>query len=163
MEEAFFLALIKFLFGWAVKLFGKIFKKKPFSLEEIKRRARVLFVDDESVYYLISNINQAGWNVSHVSEITNFDSDEIRNADIIFLDYKNVGVKLTPTEEGIGLLKVIRKKYPEKHLIFYSGYAGFIPGHEVHGIADDWIQKNSDPYVYINRIEDAAKKIYGKK
>lgn len=162
MLEAFFSALIKAIPNWVIQIWRKIRKKKQPSLEEIKRSVRILFVDDESVDHLINNISQAGWNVSYTNEISNLDSDEIKNADIIFLDYKNVGVKLTPTEEGIGLLKAIRKKYPNKHLIFYSGYAGFIPGHEVHGIADDWIQKNSDPYVYIDRIEDAAKKIYAK-
>jgi DNA-binding NarL/FixJ family response regulator len=160
MNEAFYSAAIKAAWGGGSAVLKKIFKKKPLSIEEIKKRAQVLFIDDESYDSLLESIRGAGWNVRQVKEIYNFDSEEVKNADVIFVDYKDVGIALTPTEEGIGLLKTLKRKYPEKHFIFYSGYAGFIPGHEIHDIADGWIPKNSDPYVYVERIEMAAKKVY---
>jgi hypothetical protein len=144
----------------SVTVYKKVFKKKPLSIEEIKRQTQVLFIDDESFDFLLENIRQSGWNVKQKKEIDNLDIEEIKNADIIFIDYKDVGTILTPSEEGIGLLKALRHKYPNKHLIFYSGYAGFIPGHEIHDIANGWISKNADPYVYIERIESTARKIY---
>jgi len=139
-----------------------LFKPKPLPLEEIKRRTHVLFVDDESFDSLLDNIRQAGWSATQTKDILNLDSDDIRKSDVIFVDYKGVGQILTPTEEGIGLLKALKQKYPQKYIIFYSGYAGVIPGDKLHGIADGWIRKNSDPYVYIERIESAAKKIYAR-
>lgn len=161
MEEAFFSALIKSTVGWFPSVWHRFFKKKSLSIDEIKRRTQILFVDDESFDdYLLTNIRQAGWNVRQLKDIHDLDSEEIRSATIIFMDYKGVGAALTPSEEGIGLMKALRHKYPNKHIIFYSGYAGFIPGHEVHGIANAWIQKNSDPYIYIERIEVAARTIY---
>ena len=160
MEEAFYVAAFKVGFNFLKKPFVKFFKKEPLSIDEIKKRTQIVFIDDEPLESLLVNIREAGWNVRQVNEINNFDSDELRNADIIFIDYKGVGLKLAPSEEGIGLVKAIKVKYPEKQVVFFSGYAGFIPGHEVHDIADDWIQKNSDPYVYIERIEIIAKKIY---
>ena len=128
----------------------------------MKKRTQILFIDDELFDSLLDNIRQAGWSVKQTRDISNLDSEDLRNSDIIFVDYKGVGRALTPTEEGIGLIKALKNKYPRKHLIFYSGYAGFIPGDKIHDIADGWISKNSDPYVYIERIETAAKIIHAR-
>lgn len=163
MQEAFFTALIKTTFGGAWKSVKWLFKGRPLSLDEIKKRTQVLFVDDESYDSLLSTIREAGWNVRQVKDISNFDSPEVKEADVIFMDYKGVGLTMTPTEEGIGLAKVLKVKYPTKQVIFYSGYAGFIPGQEIHGVADGWISKNSDPFVYIAQIEEAAKTVYAKR
>lgn len=152
------------LLDWGVEGAGSWiknrFKKTP-TIEELKKKVQVLFVDDETFEGRLSAIRDAGWNVRQIKDITNFDSEEIKNADIIFMDYKGVGSVLTPTEEGIGLLKQLKKKYPSKVVIFYSGYAGTIPGHEFHRIADGWIAKNADTFQYIENIEEFAKEIYG--
>lgn len=161
--ETFYSAIIKATPQMLISAWKFIFGKKPLSIEEIKKRTQVLFVDDDSFEYILSNIRLACWNVKQINDISNMDSEEIKNADIIFMDYKGVGEKLTPHDEGIGLMKALKRKYPDKHIIFYSGYAGIIPGHEVHDIADGWIPKNSDAYVYIEHIELAAKKIYEKR
>lgn len=131
------------------------------TVDELKRKTHVLFVDDEDFSTLLQSIRDAGWSVNQIADVTNFNCPEIERANIIFMDYIGVGHALTPTGQGIGLLKELKRRYPEKYLIFYSGYAGFIPGHEFHGIADAWIAKNSDPYVFIDQIEDAARMIHG--
>lgn len=139
------------------------FSKKILSIDEIKKKTQVLFVDDEDFSATLEIIRGAGWNARQINDITNFQSEEIKNSDIIFMDYIGVGKILTPKDEGIGLLKQLKSRYPEKFIIFYSGYAGYIPGHEFHSIVDAWIDKHADPYVYIDQIEVAAIKIYGSK
>jgi len=146
--------------GWIKKKFAK---NSAHSIEEIKKLTQVLFVDDEDFSARLNTIRSAGWNVKQVSDVTNFDSEDIKSADIIFMDFNGVGKTLTPKEQGIGLIKSIKKRYPEKFIVFYSGYAGFIPGHEVHSIADAWIDKHADPFVYVDQIEEAALKIYESK
>lgn len=135
-------------------------KKEPLAVDELKRRTRVLFVDDEDFSVSLTTIREAGWNVSQMKDITNFNCEEVKTANIIFMDYMGVGQILTPTEQGIGLIKTLKKRYPEKQVIFYSGHAGFIPGHEIHSIADGWINKHSDAYVYIDQIEASSRKIH---
>lgn len=145
---------------WVKEHWRQIF---PLKIEEIKKRAQVLIIDDELQDPIVRAIQQAGWNVRQVHDVDNLDDSVVKQADIIFVDYKNVGMALTPTEEGIGLLKTLKRKYPRKHFIFFSGYAGFIPGHMIHEDADSWIAKNSDHYIYIEHIEQAATRIYGGK
>ena len=143
--------------NWVMKKFSK---KEKISLDDIKKLTKILFVDDEDFSSKLSVIRNAGWNVNQINEINNFDSEDIKSADIIFMDYSGVGKILTPKEEGIGLLKCIKNKYPKKFVVFFSGYAGYIPGHEVHSIADAWIDKHADNFVYIDQIEEAAIKLY---
>ena len=134
--------------------------KKQLPIEEIKRRTQILFVDDESFENRLNEVRDAGWNVRQIQDVTNFDSEDIKAANIIFMDYKGVGLVMTASEEGIGLLKQLKKKYPDKKLVFYSGYSGTIPGHEVHNIADRWIQKHVDTVVYVDLIEELAREVY---
>lgn len=132
----------------------KKFYKKDLNIEDIKKKTKILFVDDED-FARIATLRAAGWNVQQINDVSNYDATEIKSADIIFMDYVGVGKGLS-AEQGIGLLKSIKKRYPEKFLVFYSGHAGFIPGHEVHSIADAWIDKHADAQVYIDQIEAAA-------
>ncbi|HBH71424.1 MAG: Response regulator [Parcubacteria group bacterium GW2011_GWC1_42_11] len=134
--------------------------KKVLSIEEIKKITKILFIDDEDFGVTLSTIRNAGWNVNQINDVINFDAEDIKSADIIFMDYVGVGNVLTPKESGIGLLKSIKKRYPEKFIIFCSGYAGHIPGSEVHSIADAWIDKHADAFVFVDQIEVAAKKIH---
>jgi hypothetical protein len=142
---------------------SKYSNKKILPIEEIKKITKILFVDDEDFGVTLSTIRNAGWNVNQINDVTNFDSEDIKGADIIFMDYIGVGNVLTPKESGIGLLKSIKKRYPEKFIVFCSGYAGHIPGNEVHSIADAWIDKHADAFIYVDQIEAAARKIHESK
>jgi len=159
--EIFIKALLSVGLDRVAKWMSNQFSKPLLSAEELKKKTHVLFVDDEPVGSLVENIQNAGWTAKQVYDVENLDCPDVKNADIIFMDYKNVGIKLTPSEEGIGLMKALKRKYPEKHIIFYSGYAGTIPGQTFYGVADDWIIKSADTYEYIDRIEKAATNIYG--
>lgn len=165
--EAILLKLANICISVGMDKIGKLIQNKftkkhqTLSIEEIKKRTQVLFVDDEDFSAKLSSIRGAGWNVNQINDVTNFNCEEVKNADIIFMDYVGVGKVLTPSEQGIGLLREIKKRYPGKFIIFLSGYAGLIPGHEVHSIADAWIDKHADSYVYIDQIEAAAVKIHG--
>lgn len=137
----------------------KVWRKKSPTIEEIKKTTRILFIDDEDFSSRIQTLRDAGWGVNQVRDVTDYYSEAIKQADIIFLDYQGVGTTLS-TEQGIGLLKSIKTRHPEKFLIFYSGQAGFMKGHEVYPIADDWIEKYADASVYLDHIEAAAKKLH---
>jgi hypothetical protein len=134
-------------------------KKKDFPLSDsdVKEKVNILFIDDEPFEY-VDRIKDAGWNVNQIGDISNLDDEHLKRAHIVFLDYVGVGNNLSPKEQGIGLLKAIKNKYPNKIIIFYSGHAGFSLGQEFR-IANDWMPKNSDPYVFLQKIEENAQKI----
>jgi DNA-binding NtrC family response regulator len=139
------------------KLFTWRSKPRVLSQTELKDKTYILFVDDEQFDY-IERIRAAGWNAHQVTDIENLDDEHLKRTHIVFLDYVGVGKKLAPNQQGIGLLKAIKQKYPQKIVIFYSGHAGFTLGHEFRA-ADDWMPKNADPYVFLQKIEENAQKV----
>lgn len=159
VAEGFFRAIMGIIPGIFTWLKNKSFGRKKYSDDEIKKITRVLFIDDEKFGY-IDRIKEAGWSVSQIFDLNNLDEECVRQADIVFLDYKGVGRSLSQSEEGIGLLKALKKKYPAKPIILYSAHAGFNLGDEFD-LADDWLPKNADTYVYIQKIEEFAQKIHG--
>lgn len=126
------------------------------SLQEIKNRAHVLFVDDKR-FDVVDRIKDDGWSVDTIKDIKNLSDNKVVRATVIFVDYKGVGQHLSPKEEGLGLIKALKNTYPKKRVIFYSGYTEFSLD-ELHGnIADDVLPKNSEPFVYIEKIERNVK------
>jgi hypothetical protein len=90
----------------AGKWFKQRSKKKQPSVEELKKQTQILFIDDESFEQRLYAIRDAGWAVRQINDVSNLDCEEIRISNIIFMDYKGVGKIMTPSEEGIGLLKI---------------------------------------------------------
>lgn len=136
-----------------------IFKRIPFLKKKItKEAAQVLFIDDEK-FPIVENLRSAGWSVKRLSDITDLDHIEIKRAHIIFVDYKGVGKKMSPTEEGIGLIKALINKYKKsKRIILYSGHGGFTLGEHLKA-AHNQMTKNSDLYEFITMIESELLKL----
>ncbi len=128
------------------------------TVENIKKRTRILFIDDEDFEYG-EVLTAAGWNFSQIKEVYDLDAENIKCADIIFLDHLGVGNVLTPQENGLGLLDAIKKKYPKKIVIFCSAHTGFGLDKKLQ-LADDWVPKSSDAIVYIQKIEEWSKKAH---
>jgi ActR/RegA family two-component response regulator len=126
-------------------------------ITDIKDKAHILFIDDQS-FDVIERIRAGGWIVERVKDIKSLDDDRVRRAHVIFVDYKGVGKHLSNSEEGLGLIKALKKKYPKKRIILYSAHAEFSLADEVnHKIADDILPKNSDTTVYVEKIEQNAR------
>lgn len=143
---------------WISNLFKKKSKKEPkLTISYLKEKINILFIDDELFEYL-DIIRDVGWNTTQIFDLKSFNDEHLKRAHIIFLDYVGVGKILTPTLQGIGILKEIKRLYPNKIVIFYSGHAGFNLGDEFKK-ADDWMPKNSDPYVFLQKIEENAQKL----
>lgn len=134
----------------------KIITVEPKKDVDFKKGTKILFIDDEEFEY-IDLVREAGWNASQIHDIKNPDDETVKSADIIFLDYIGVGQSLAPTNQGLGLLKFLKDKYPEKTIIFYSAHAGFTLGDEFN-IADDWLYKGADAIVFLQKIEEHARK-----
>lgn len=133
-------------------------KEQPNIVANLKNICQVLFIDDESLQTLIKTLRKAGWkNVKRIGDTANLDVEDIRNADIIFVDIKGVGLELRFKNEGVGLAAALKKKYPQKGIIIYSATAEhnlFDPDIDV---VDGRLFKAAEPIQYSNMIEQYAK------
>lgn len=121
----------------------------------LKLKARILFIEDD-VFKKNSNLKDFGWKVSQINKVDNLDIDEIKNANIIFVDYKGVG---EPSgDQGLGVVQNLREMYGKnKWIIFYSAHK--LPL-DVYGKgADDFLAKNATVYEMERKIIKGAQKI----
>ena len=124
------------------------------SIVDMKATCQILFIDDEKLDTLIKTLKASGWkNIKRIDDTANLDMVDIRNANIIFVDIKGVGVKLKFRNEGVGLAAELKRKYPEKGLVIYSA----TPEHKLFDpdikMVDDWLYKNAEPIQFCNMIE----------
>ncbi|MCL4536333.1 MAG: hypothetical protein M1610_01900 [Nitrospirae bacterium] len=124
-------------------------------LNEIRKRARILFIDDEDVPQ-IKVLKKEGFAIDQWKDIKNLKNIEDGNYDIIFLDIGGVGGGYS-REGAIGVLKDIKKSNPSIVLIAFSGQKFAIEQTKFFQLADDVLNKDARAVEIKNRIEDFLK------
>lgn len=121
----------------------------------LKTKARILFIEDD-VFKKINNLKNFGWNVSQIKKVDNLDSDEIKNANIIFVDYKGVG---EPSgNQGLGVVENLRAMYGKnKWIIFYSAHK--LPLNIYGKGANSYLAKNATVYEMERKIIEGAQNV----
>jgi hypothetical protein len=123
-----------------------------------KISANILFIDD-SECPVVENLQKAGWAVRKINDIINIQDENIKRADIIFVDYKGVGDKLSEKEQGISVIRAIKNAYRDKkRVILYSAYGRFKLSVDMR-VADNQMSKNSETSEFISMIESELSKI----
>jgi len=130
------------------------------SLEEIKGLTQILFIDDhqfEVVELLVDN----GWqNTKRLKDIENLDRSEIASAHLFFVDIQGVGRKLGFADEGLGLCRALKEKYPSKFVILYSAQTEGDRFDDTLDIVDARIRKNADQYEFIRKAEQYGRRAF---
>lgn len=128
-------------------------QKKVTDVAVLKTKTKILFIDDVN-FKNIANLKNSGWNVSRIKDVTNLDDENVRTADIIFIDFKGVGRRVSD-EQGIGLVKALKSRYGDKKwLIFYSAHDVSLDVFDIG--ADDFLTKNSQVYEMEQKIIHGA-------
>lgn len=133
------------------------------SVDEIKSRIKILFVDDKDDFPIISMLRNNGYQVEYMDDITDIDAKAVRYADIIFLDINGVGVAMKFKNQGMGLCGALRDYYGDsKRLILYSGETeGSIFDKDAKK-ADATLPKDSDLFQFISYITQYGKELLEK-
>lgn len=133
------------------------------SIDEIKARIKILFVDDKDDFSIINMLKKNGYKVDYLPDIEDLDSSLVKYADIIFLDINGVGVAMEFKNQGMGLCGALRDRYKDsKRLILYSGEtAGSIFDNDAKK-ADATLPKDSDLYQFTSYITQYGKELLQK-
>ena len=124
-------------------------------LIELKKKTKILFIDDDNKFKVVSILKNSGWvNTKIIKDINNIDSDEVRTTDIFFVDIQGVGKKLEFQDEGLGLANALKNKYPNKKVVIYSAENRGDRFHEALKKADDSLPKNAEPFQFQQTIEN---------
>jgi hypothetical protein len=103
---------------------GNSLKFEALTNDEIKRLARVVFVDDQDQTRAIKNLNKLGWGNVHQlakGDSLNPDSISYRDADLIFVDYDGLGS--VRHGQGLSILNSLLLTYKgRKYYILHTAH-----------------------------------------
>jgi hypothetical protein len=129
------------------------------SLEDLKLSTHILFIDDDVKFKIVTILKNAGWiNTSIIKDIKSLDNSDVMNTDLFFVDVNGVGKNLGFKDEGLGLAKALKEKYPSKRVVIYSSNKTGDRFHEALRQADDFLSKDAEPYQFQKIVEELVKK-----
>lgn len=112
------------------------------SLSEVRRRARILVIDDLDFPYK-SLFERDGYLIEKWDDIDTLTSLEQGQFDLILLDLKGIG-QSESAEQGLGVLKHIRQSRPAQIVIAYSQEDWPLESQPFFHMADATLPKSAD-------------------
>lgn len=93
--------------------------REPPSLQDIRKRAQLLVIDDHAVPFM-KLFERDGYHIQRWTKIENLSDLTERRFDLILLDLHGVAVKDSPAQQGLGVLKHVKETDPTQLVIAYS-------------------------------------------
>ena len=123
----------------------------PLPFEEIKKRARLLVIDDNGFPYK-AIFERDGYVIDEWTDVDDLLKLEQNYFDVILLDVQGVGRRLS-SEQGLGILQHIRKTAPAQIVIAFSNAEFSLKYQDFFRMADATLSKGAD-YVDFKRKVD---------
>jgi len=136
--------MLSLLLGWKSKW-------PDLSIDEIRKRARVVVIDDAEFYYH-SLFQKDGYTIDKWDDVTDLQKLEAGFYDIILLDIHGVG-KTQSSDEGLGIIKHLKRVRPAQIIVAYSNADWPLKYKEFFDLADATLDKRGD-YVDFKRKVD---------
>lgn len=92
--------------------------KQAFSSIDVRQRIPILFIDDEGFVYK-EHLRNEKYLISCITQIEDWGA--AAEYPIVICDIKGVGTNFDEKEEGLNVIRQLKKKYPFKHYAVYSG------------------------------------------
>lgn len=136
---------------------NKRFSKK--SIPELKDKTRILLIDDEETD-LVESLKSEGWHIKYMADLDKYNNTDLKDAHIVCVDIKGVGKKLNIKEEGLGLVRNIKEKYPEKRIILCSSVSSHDIFDNAIDLVDKKVFKNGQTHPFDSAIQELALKLF---
>lgn len=122
----------------------------------LKKKMHIAIIDDQP-FHRLEALRTHGFNLNPLGDITSVDA--VGSFDIVVCDIKGVGSAFGSQYEGAHVLSEIRKSYPDKYLIFFSGSTFDASYTEALSTADASTPKDSNVDQWVALLENGLKSI----
>jgi CheY-like chemotaxis protein len=119
--------------------------------EEIRKRARLLVIDDTEFPYL-DLFRRDGYQVDKWDDVEDLHKLESGKFDLILLDIRGVGSEYSK-DEGLGILRHLRHAAPTVMLVAYSDSDFSLEYQEFFELADATLSKRADYVDFKSRVD----------
>lgn len=137
--------------GFIDKILGKEPKWPNVNFDDIKKRSRLLVIDDGPFLYADLFRND-GYTIEKWDDVTDISKLEEGYYDLILLDIQGVG-KQYAAEQGLGILKHLRQTTPTQIIIAYSTAEFSLKYQDFFHLADASLAKNEDYVVFKREVD----------
>jgi CheY-like chemotaxis protein len=123
------------------------------TIDEIRRRARILVVDDQEFPYA-KLFERDGYTIKKQDDVANLTELEQGDYDLILLDLQGVGKAESAAEEGLGILRHVRTQRPAQIIIAYSNADWPLKNQPFFQMADATLQKSADYVDFKQKVDE---------
>ena len=116
--------------------------KPPIVFEELKKRTRIVVIDDEESFP-VKLFQNEGYSIDKWDSVTDYGKLESGFYDIIVLDIKGVAMHMS-VDDGLGVLESIKANNPAQIIIAYSQHSFDLSKSKFWELADEKIAKPTD-------------------
>ncbi|MCW5549639.1 MAG: hypothetical protein KIT44_11810 [Opitutaceae bacterium] len=127
--------------------------KLALPLEEAKRRAKILVIDDDVTAFPVERLRSEGYNIQHWEKLETLRGLEEGQFDIIILDIHNICSEGVSMNDGLGVLEHLKSVNPAQIVIAFSGKKFDLRQEKFWKIADDYLGKPIDMLTAKARID----------
>jgi DNA-binding response OmpR family regulator len=110
----------------------------PFA--EVKKRTKVLVIDDQPDSFPFDLMRREGYSVEHWPRVESIAPLEEGNYDIIILDIQGVAQHISP-DDGLGVLELIKKANASQVVVAFSSHSFDLSRNRFWKLADDSLCK----------------------
>lgn len=121
----------------------------------VRSKVKILFIDDQELP-ILDILKEQKFNISYKSDIS--DMYDLEGYHIICSDIRGIGTKLFPKFEGAYLIKEIKKRYPGKYVIAFTGSTYDLTYNDYFKLADNTIKKGTSSEDWIDILDVAIEK-----
>jgi CheY-like chemotaxis protein len=121
-------------------------------LDEIRKRARLLVIDDEEFIYK-NLFENDGYVIDKWDDVEDLSKLEQNYFDVILLDVQGVGSKLS-SQQGLGILQHIRQTAPAQIVIAFSNADYSLKYQAFFELADAVLSKGADYVEFKRKVDD---------
>lgn len=114
---------------------------KPLSLPDLRKRTKIVVVDDDPEAFPVEALKHEGYTIEHWPEVHSMDRLERGDFDIIVLDISGVAKKFSPEEDGLGVLQHLKWHNPVQIIVAFSGQSFDLSKQDFFKLADDTMPK----------------------
>ena len=121
--------------------------------ERIKR-IRIVVIDDEKTTFPFSVLEEEGYSIDYWPDVKNLNKLEEGFYDIIILDIGGIGIELDEENEGIAVLKHLKKRNPAQIIVAYSGQSYESTKIPFFQLADQYVPKPTSAIIWKEILDD---------
>ncbi len=141
-----------FLTDRGVRVFGRRSPIAPPTLEEVRKRAQILIIDDQEWPHQ-KQLEVDHFHVTRWADVEDTDSLTNGSFALVLLDINGIGLKHSPERQGVGILEHVKNKNPAQLVIVYSAQPQAVGDAVTLSRADAVMDKGSSYFSFRDNID----------